>query len=56
MKKIYDPGIKFYQIRYACKHGGRKFKNESTGVRSWWYVVFSSGFVTVRLKNILNQL
>ena len=34
MKEIYNPAIKFYEIRYACKHGGRKFKSKSTGVRS----------------------
>ena len=33
-EKDYNPAIKFYVIRYACKHGGRKFKSESTGVRS----------------------
>ena len=39
MKEIYNPAIKFYEIRYACKHGGRKFKSESTGVRSSSQVV-----------------
>ena len=34
VKKEYNPVIKFYEIRYACKHGGRKFKSESTGARS----------------------
>ena len=36
VKKYIDrnPVIKFYEIRYACKHGGRKVKSESTGVRS----------------------
>ena len=34
VKKKYNPAVKFYEIRYACKHGGRKFKSESTGVRS----------------------
>ena len=34
VKKEYNPAIKFYEIRYACKHGGRKFKSESTGTRS----------------------
>ena len=34
VKKIYNPVIKFYEIRYACKQGGQKFKSESTGVRS----------------------
>ena len=34
VKKRFNPGIKFYEIRYACKHGGRKFKSGSTGVRS----------------------
>ena len=48
VKKIYNPAIKFYEIRYAYKHGGRKFKSESTGGKSSWYVVFSSGFATVR--------
>ena len=56
VKKIYNPAITFYEIRYACKHGGRKFKSESTGVRSLSYVIFSSSFVTVQLKNVLNQL
>ena len=34
VKKEYNPAIKFYEIRYACKHGGRKFKSESIGARS----------------------
>ena len=34
VKKNYNPAIKFYEVRYACKHGGRKFKSESTGERS----------------------
>ena len=36
VKKYIDrnPVIKFYEIRYACKHGRRKVKSESTGVRS----------------------
>ena len=29
-----NPVIKFYEIRYAYKHDGRKVKSESTGVRS----------------------
>ena len=33
-KKKKNPAIKFYEIRYAYKHGGRKFKSESTGVWS----------------------
>ena len=33
-KKDYNPAVKFYETRYACKHGGRKFKTESTGERS----------------------
>ena len=34
VKEIYNSAIKFSEIRYACKHGGRKFKSESSGVRS----------------------
>ena len=34
VKKNYNPAIKFYETRYACKHGGRKFRSESTGLRS----------------------
>ena len=34
VKKKCNPAIEFYEIRYACKHGGRKFKSESTGERS----------------------
>ena len=34
VKKNYNPAIKFYEVIYACKHGGRKFKSESTGERS----------------------
>ena len=34
VKKNYNPAIKFYEVRYACKHGGRNFKSESTGERS----------------------
>ena len=33
-KKNYNPAIKFYEVRYACKNRGRKFKSESTGERS----------------------
>ena len=40
VKKKYNPAIKCYEIRYACKHGGRKFKSESTGVRSSSKVIF----------------
>ena len=33
-KKTYNPAIKFCEIRYASKHGGRKFKSENTAVKS----------------------
>ena len=34
VKKNYNPAIKFYEVRCACKHGGKKFKSERTGERS----------------------
>ena len=34
LKKHLDPAIRYYEIKYACIHGGRKFKSESTGARS----------------------
>ena len=34
VKKKFNPTIKFYEIRYACKHWGSKFKSETTGVKS----------------------
>ena len=33
VKKNYNLTIQFYEVRYACKHGGRNFKSESTGER-----------------------
>ena len=56
MKEIYNPAIKFYEIRYACKHGGRKFKSEST---EWGHCnkSFFQWFCNcLRLKTVLNQL
>ena len=34
VKKNYNLAIKFFEVRYACKYGGRNFKSESTGERS----------------------
>ena len=34
LKKHLDSAIRYYEIKYACIHGGKKFKSESTGARS----------------------
>ena len=33
-KKYEEENLWTFGVRYACKHGGRKFKSESTGVMS----------------------
>lgn len=34
LKKHLYPAIRYYAIKYACIHGGRKLKSESTGAIS----------------------
>ena len=37
--KIYNPGIQFVQLTYACTFGPRKVASKSSGIRNTRYII-----------------
>ena len=56
VKKNYNPAIKFYEVRYACKHGEGILKEKVLERGHCRKSFFHWCYNCLRLKNGLNQL